>query len=323
MEERTFSIAPEQAGMRLDRFLTEQFSDRSRSQIQRWIREDRARVDGIVRPARHVVELGEIVTVTVPEPEPTVLVPVALPLQIVYEDDALVVIDKPPGLQVHPGAGPSRTTLVHALLHRYPGWDAPGPAQRPGIVHRLDRDTSGLLVVARTHHAYQHLARQIRERTVKRRYLAILWGWPDGASGLIDAPLDRDPRDRRRIAVRAGGRIARTRWRVLHRFEHLSVVELILETGRTHQIRVHCAHLGHPVVGDPTYGQEGPWLERVASVERPFIRAVVSRLKRQALHAYHLALRHPSDDSWCRFESPLPADMDDVLRRLWKQEGTE
>lgn len=323
MEERTFQITPEHAGMRLDVFLTGQFSDRSRSQIQRWIREARVTVAGAPRPARHLVEAGEVVNVQLPEPEATQLVPVDVSLQIVHEDESIVVVDKPAGLQVHPGAGPSRTTLVNALLHRYPKWDAPGPPERPGIVHRLDRDTSGLLVVARTHHAYQHLARQIRQREVKRRYLSLVWGSPEGDHGLIDAPLERDPRDRRRIAVRSGGRSARTHWRVVHRFENFSLLELILETGRTHQIRVHCEHVGHPVVGDPTYGNDSRWMERVPSPDRPLTRAIVSRLKRQALHAYHLALRHPADDSWCRFESPLPPDLDGVLRRLWKQEGTE
>ena len=323
MEARTFQILPEQAGIRLDRFLTEQFSDRSRSQIQKWIREERVQVDGAPRPARHLVEAGEVVSVQVPEPEAIPLAPADIPIPIVHEDDSIVVVDKPAGLQVHPGAGPARPTLVHALLHRYPGWVAPGPPERPGIVHRLDRDTSGLLVVARTHHAYQHLARQIRQRGVKRRYLALVWGSPEGESGSIDVPLQRDPRDRRRIAVIAGGREARTHWKVIHRFEHLALLEIVLETGRTHQIRVHCEHLGHPVVGDPTYGNDQRWMERVPSVERPLVRAIVSRLKRQALHAYHLALRHPMDDAWCRFESPLPPDMDGVLRRFWKQEGSE
>lgn len=322
MEERNFEVASEQAGQRLDRFLTEQFPDRSRSQIQRWIREERVRVDGAARPARHLVEPGEVVAVMLPEPERSHLVPVDFPIDIVFEDDSILVVDKPAGLQVHPGAGAPRTTLVNVLLHRYPEWNAPGPPERPGIVHRLDRDTSGLLVVARTHQAYQHLARQIRQRGVKRRYLALVWGSPEGEHGLVDAPLERDPRDRRRIAVRSGGRTARTHWKVIHRFENFSLLELVLETGRTHQIRVHCEHLGHPVVGDPTYGNDARWMERVPSPERPLTRAIVSRLKRQALHAYHLALRHPMDDSWCRFESPLPPDIEGVLGRLSAQEGT-
>ncbi|MCA9726261.1 MAG: RluA family pseudouridine synthase [Candidatus Eisenbacteria bacterium] len=322
MEERAFSVDPEQAGERLDLFVSGRFPDRSRSQIQRWIREERIRVDGIVRPARHRVEAGETVLVSVPAPESPTLAPLDIPLPIVYEDEALGVVDKPSGLQVHPGAGPARPTLVQALLAQWPGWEAPGPPERPGVVHRLDRETSGLLVVAKTAHAYLNLSRQIRERQVKRRYLALVWGSPDGPEGVVDAPLGRDPRDRRRIAVRRDGRFARTHWRVLRRFEHFTVVELVLETGRTHQIRVHCELLGHPVVGDPTYGHDATWLERVPQPERPLARAVSSRLKRQALHAYHLAFKHPSDDSPCRFESPLPADMDAVVGRLWKQEGT-
>jgi 23S rRNA pseudouridine1911/1915/1917 synthase len=189
-------------------------------------------------------------------------------------------------------------------------------------VHRLDLGTSGLLAVARTQAAYQRFARQIRERQFRRRYLALLWGGPPGERGTVDAPLGRDLHDRRRIAVRAGGREARTHWRVIRRFRHVTLAELVLETGRTHQIRVHCRHLGHPVLGDPTYGHDASWLDRVPTPERGDLRWVSSRLKRQALHAYHLALRHPSDDSWCRFESPLPADMDMVLRRLSEREGS-
>lgn len=320
MSERSFVIAPEEEGRRLDQFVTAHFSDRSRTEVQRWIKEGRVRIGARTEPARYRVSAGELVVVTPPEPRPAALSPRELPLVIVFEDLDLAVLDKPPGLQVHPGAGDDRTTLVHALLHRYPNWDAPGSALRPGLVHRLDRDTSGLLVVARSHRAFQHLIREVRDRRVTRRYLALVWGTPSERSGTIAAPVDRDLRDRRRMAVRPGGREAVTHYRLVRAFADLSWIEFQLETGRTHQIRVHAAHLGHPVVGDPTYGDDPGWLARISPGERTWTRRVLRNLNRQALHAYHLAFHHPVGGQ-CRFEAPVPGDLSGVLESLSDEPG--
>lgn len=302
--------------MRIDRWVAERCPEASRSQIQGWIRGGRVTVDGAVVPARHRVAPGETVRVVMPLPKPSVLEPMEVAFSCVYEEDDFLVVDKPAGLQVHPGSGPMRPTLAHGLLARDPGWDPPGPPERPGIVHRLDRDTSGLLVVARTARAYLALGRQIREREVSRRYVALVWGELPAESGRIEAPIGRHARERTRMAVRRQGRPAATRWRVLQRFEQITWVEIALETGRTHQIRVHFSHLGHPVVGDPTYGRDGLWVQRFAGPERGFYRDLARRLNRQALHAYHLAFDRPGDGQRVRCESPIPNDMEAALRGL-------
>jgi len=216
---------------------------------------------------------------------------------------------------VHPGAGIPRTTLAHALLARWPGWDPPGSPTRPGILHRLDRDTSGLLAVARSARAYQELTQAMAARAVTRRYVALVVGGPELDAGEIDAPIGRDARDRRRMAVRRGGRPARTEWRIVRRFDTLSLLDLTLGTGRTHQIRVHLAHAGFPVFGDPVYGGAAA-LQRVSRERRPALESLRRRLSRQALHAYHLAFRHPVGGDRLRFEAPVPADMDEVLVAL-------
>jgi 23S rRNA pseudouridine1911/1915/1917 synthase len=245
-----------------------------------------------------------------------------LPLEIVYEDEHLAVIAKPAGLVVHPGAGADRTTLAHALLARWPGWDPPGSLRRPGIVHRLDRDTSGLLVVARTPRAYLSLVRQISSREVTRRYIALCWGGPDRDAGRETGPIGRDPRDRKRMAVRHDGRSALTEWRVLRRFDTVSLLDIALGTGRTHQVRVHLSHAGHPVFGDPGYGGTGAWLNRVGEARRAEMRVYLQRLARQALHAYYLAFRHPAGGGVCRFELPVPPDMEAVFESLAGEEAS-
>lgn len=313
--EQRFQISSEDEGRRLDHYVTARFPDRSRTEAQRWITDGRVVVAGKVQPSRYRVSTGEEVVVTPPAPKPQSLDAREMPLVIVFEDADLVVIDKPAGLQVHPGAGDDRDTLAHGLLHRYPDWDAPGSPFRPGLVHRLDRDTSGLLVVARSHRAFQHLTREVRDRNVTRRYLALVWGAPAESAGTIEAPIDRDLRDRRKMGVRSGGRPAVTHYRTVRSFEDLTWVEFQLETGRTHQIRVHAAHLGNPVVGDPTYGDDPGWLARISPGERTWTRRILRNLNRQALHAYHLAFHHPVGGH-CRFEAPVPGDLSGVLESL-------
>ncbi len=309
------------SGRRLDAWLAGQFDEYSRTRLQTWIREGRVLLDGIVVRVGTPLAAGSIVIVRIPEPAPAALEPEPIPLNILHEDEHVLVLLKPAGLQVHPGAGAPRPTLVHALLHHYPGVAFPGPPERPGIIHRLDRDTSGLMLVARTPLAYRRLGRQIMERTVTRRYIALVWGDLDRDAGLIEHPIARDPRDRRRMAVVPGGRAASTRWRVLLRFDSLSLLDIGLGTGRTHQIRVHLSHEGHPVFADAAYGGGRVRLERVQADRRAFHAELLRRLNRQALHAYHLAFRHPVGGGWMRFEAPVPADLDEILTRLAGQGG--
>jgi 23S rRNA pseudouridine1911/1915/1917 synthase len=257
------------------------------------------------------------VRVALPEPRTVVLEPEAMPLTIVHEDDDIVVIDKPAGLVVHPGAGVDRGTLVHALLHRYPEIASVGGPGRPGIVHRLDKDTSGLMVVARSARAYRALVEDLRTHTVQRTYGALVWGEPRAAEGSLETRIGRHPRDRQRMAVlRQGGKDARTHWRVTERFEMAARLEIRLETGRTHQIRVHMAHLGHPVVGDALYGGRVKKELSPDPEQRSLAAALLQCLSRQALHASALALTHPVTQTLLAFESPWPADMTDALVRL-------
>lgn len=245
------------------------------------------------------------------------LAPEAIPLAIVYEDDAILVIDKPAGLVVHPGAGVRSGTLVHALLHHAPAIATVGGATRPGLVHRLDRQTSGLLVAAKTERAYRALVEAMRRREVRRVYAALVWGDPREDAGTIDGAIGRDPRTRTRMAiVTRGGKPARTHWRVRERFGPASLLDVTLETGRTHQIRVHLAHVRHPVVGDPTYGGRDRKQLSAPGSERSLHAAVLEGLPRQALHAAELALAHPVTGEPLRFTSPLPQDIIRALELL-------
>lgn len=299
------------AGARLDRFLATQPALGTRSQVKQLVDGGRVTVGGTVRKAGFLVRAGMEIVVDVPAPVASTIEPEALPLTVVYEDAALLVIDKPAGMVVHPAPGSRRGTVVHALLHRL-GALAVGPAERPGIVHRLDKDTSGLLVVARTVESLEGLARQFRLRTVDKRYVALVHGAMRGSKGTIDRPIGRDPRDRKRMSVLAAGRgrAAVTHWSVRERFPGATLVDVRLETGRTHQIRVHLASLGHPIVADATYGAR-----RRAAADAA---AILSACPRQALHAARLAFAHPLTGDPLAFESPLPADLSDVVESLRK-----
>ena len=266
-------------------------------------------VNGRTAKASLRLKPGDEVRITLPEPRVLALVPEAIPLEVVYEDADLVVVDKPAGLVVHPGAGVPRGTLVHALLHRYPEVAAVGGAGRPGIVHRLDKDTSGLLLVARSPRAYLRLIEAMRRREVHRVYHALIWGSPRAASGTIEGAIGRDPRERKRMAVvRRGGKPARTHWKVRERFGLASWLEVHLDTGRTHQIRVHLAHLGHPVLGDPVYGGRIKKGLSAREPQRSLADAVLACLPRQALHASELELPHPITGRPLAFVSPWPDD---------------
>ncbi|HEY1474930.1 MAG TPA: RluA family pseudouridine synthase [Pseudolabrys sp.] len=320
----TVKIAAEEHGQRLDRVLAARIPALSRSRLKALILDGQVTIRGAVAartirdPACHV-NSGDTVTVTLPEPEQAKPAGEAIPLTIVYEDDALIVIDKPAGLVVHPAAGHAKGTLVNALIaHCGASLSGIGGVKRPGIVHRLDKDTTGLMVVAKTDQAHRALSAQFAAKTesgIERGYLALVWGAPTRAQGTINAPLDRHPQARDKRAVREGGRPAVTHWQVLERFAGAdgkpvaSLLACTLETGRTHQIRVHLAHIGHPILGDATYGTG---FKTKATRLGPQARAALEGLGRQALHAYLLAIEHPQTGKSLRLQSELPGD----LRRL-------
>jgi 23S rRNA pseudouridine1911/1915/1917 synthase len=321
------TVAADEAGLRLDRFLASRLSDISRSRLQALIRAGAVTLNGAtIGDAGLRVKPGDTVRVAVPEPEPAGPAPEAMALDIVYEDDFLIVIDKPPGLVVHPGAGHETGTLVNALLaHCGAGLSGIGGVRRPGIVHRLDKDTSGLLVVAKTDVAHRALAEQFaahgRDGRLERRYLAVVWGGLPRPSGTIELSLARSSQNRTKIAVsgREDARHAITHWRRLEVFDDregkpiASLVELALETGRTHQIRVHMAHIGHPVMGDAVYGAG---FKSSAARLAEGAAAALRKLSRQALHAATLGFVHPKTGETFSFTRPPPADMQRLIDSL-------
>jgi 23S rRNA pseudouridine1911/1915/1917 synthase len=300
------------AGSRIDRFVAVRLPSLSRARVQALLDEGRVQLDG--RPARASQRLraGQLVVVEVPEPEPALPRPEDIPLKVVHEDAHLLVVDKPAGITVHPGAGRASGTLVNALLHHVRDLSGIGGVLRPGIVHRLDRGTSGLLVVAKDDETHRALARQFAERTVEKEYVAIVLGTPSRAEAEIAAAIGRDPVHRKRMSARvARGRAARSHYRTLERLDGATLLRVRIHTGRTHQIRVHLASIGHPVAGDSTYGGRRP-----APSKRETSREALQSLGRPALHAARLAFTHPATGQRLVFESPLPEDLRLLLERL-------
>jgi 23S rRNA pseudouridine1911/1915/1917 synthase len=298
------TVEPASAGARLDRWLSERLTDLSRARLQSLIRGGLVRVDGAASKAAHRLRGGERVEIEVPPAADETLTPESVPLSIVYEDPHVLVVDKPAGMVVHPGAGRSGGTLAAAILAHAPTTAGVGGPRRPGIVHRLDKDTSGLLVVAKTPQAYDDLVEQLAARTVTRRYLAVGHGRVRTNEAVVDAPIGRHPTDRVKMAIRPAGRGKRavTRYRVLERCAEFTLVEVRLETGRTHQIRVHLASLGHPVVGDSVYG-------------KPRTRSPIP-LDGYALHATGLAFVHPAFRKVIECAAPIPARIERLLLHL-------
>lgn len=298
-----FVVPPALAGERLDRVVA-MLAEVSRRHAAALVTGEQVSIDGVctTRVAHRVAE-GDVVAMPVPEPEPTLRPAPEIALDIVHIDDAVIVVNKPADLVVHPASGTKEPTLIEALLARFPDiGDAGGDPQRPGVVHRLDRGTSGLIMVARTDAAREDLSEQLRQRSVHRSYLALVWGAVEGAGGLIDAPLGRSPRDATRRAVVADGKSARTRFEVLHRIDEpdMTLLRCQLETGRTHQIRAHLEAIGHPVLGDQRYGPS----RDTVGLSRPF------------LHAQALGFMHPELDEYLQFWAPVPEDLAELARRL-------
>ncbi len=316
-------MTDERSGVRLDRFLADTHTDLSRSRLRQLLDAGAVTRGGeTIRDANHRVKPGETYLIDVPHPAPATPQGEDIPLIVVYEDKDLIVIDKPAGLVVHPAAGNPDGTLVNALIaHCGDSLSGVGGVARPGIVHRLDKDTSGLLVAAKTERAMASLAKQFANHTIERAYNAVVWGSPRLGDGVIDTQIGRNPFDRKRMGVlRAGGKEARTHYRVVERFGDperplASLLECRLETGRTHQIRVHLTHLGHPLIGDASYGRarQAP---RPKTPDEEMAFAAATNFPRQALHAYILGFQHPSLHKTLRFESKWPEDLSSLIAAL-------
>lgn len=297
-------VDSELAGQRLDVVLARLEPTLSRAQVQRLIEQGEIVVSGAPAKPAHKLRVGERIDGRVPEPIPARLDPQAIPLAILHEDADLVVIDKPAGMVVHPAAGHARGTLVNALLHHCRDLSGVGGELRPGIVHRLDKDTSGVIVVAKHDLAHRSLAAQWKQHSIDREYLAFVRGAPRTATGTVDAPIGRHPTDRKRMSTRArAGRSAVTHWRIEERLREATLLRVRLETGRTHQIRVHMASISLPILGDPVYG---------GGRARPAALGIT----RQALHAAVLGFTHPTTGTRVRFESTLPSDLQALLEAL-------
>jgi len=295
-------IGEDEAGERIDKMLSEALEDVSRSQLQDWIRDGHVTVNGAAVKPNYKLSLGDEVVVRPPEPELTELVPEPIPLDVKYEDSDVIVVNKPRGMVVHPAVGHRSGTLVNALMHHCKDLSGINGEIRPGIVHRIDKDTSGLLMAAKNDVAHNSLAAQLKEHSVTRRYVAVVHGVLQHDQGTIDAPIGRDPQDRKLFTVTdRGGKHAVTHFVVLERFAEHTVVELMLETGRTHQIRVHMKFIGHPLVGDPVYGRA-----RTRTMDVPG----------QALHAAVLGFTHPRTGERLTFEAPIPEEMQEFIENL-------
>ena len=306
-----FQLSVITAGERLDRWLTDQINDLSRSRVQKLIEQGHIQINQqVCKSCKQVMQAGDRVQVTIPPVEPLDLAAVAMPLDILYEDEQLLIVNKPVGLVVHPAPGHLNDTLVNALLAYCEDLAGIGGVERPGIVHRLDKDTSGALAIAKTDLAHQNLQAQFKTKTARRDYLAVVYGALSADKGTVDAPVGRHLSDRKKMAVvpeTKGGRRAVTHWQVAERLGNYSLVQFALETGRTHQIRVHSTHIGHPVVGDPVYGSG---------------RSVGVNLPGQALHAWKLRLLHPVTADPIQVTAPIPSHILTLLEVLRRRAGS-
>ena len=312
-QELTFPTGSEPT--RLDQFVAGAVENLTRAAAQRLIEAGLVTVDGTPKKPSLKLKGGEQVAVTIPPPVPAQPAAETIPLEILYEDGDLVVVNKPAGMVVHPGAGNASGTLVNALLGHCRDLSGIGGELRPGIVHRIDKDTSGVLVVAKNDPAHRALSHQFKEHTIKRVYLALVFGSPKGEKGKIASVIGRHPVDRKRMSGKARrGKEAVTHWQAVSRYHGVTLMRLKLETGRTHQIRVHLTEAGHPLVGDAVYGGTG----RLATIQDPKLRELIKELGRQALHAKTLGFIHPATGQYLEFDTELPADMARVIEYLEK-----
>jgi 23S rRNA pseudouridine1911/1915/1917 synthase len=295
---------------RLDRYLSQELSDLSRARIQQLIQQGCVQVNDTVCTSKKInLKTGDRITLEIPAIQPLELIAEDIPLDILYEDDELIILNKPAGLVVHPAPGHPDGTLVNALLAHCPNLPGIGGIQRPGIVHRLDKDTTGAIVIAKTDRAYQHLQAQLQAKTARREYLGLIYGVPKTDTGSINLPIGRNPQDRKKmdvVSVEEGGRAAITHWQVKERFGNYTLMHFQLETGRTHQIRVHSAKIGHPIVGDPIYSSA---------------HSVGVNLPGQALHAWKLQLQHPVSGDLVEVTAPLPRSLTTLLEVLRRRSG--
>lgn len=312
-------VTEDQSSRRLDAYLAGNAPEITRSMFARLIEDGCVTINGSSEKASYKVKAGDVIAYSIPAPKPAHAQPEEIPLDIIYEDDDIIVINKPKGMVVHPAPGAREGTLVNALLAHCKGLASVGGVERPGIVHRLDKDTSGVMVVAKNDDAYQSLQKQIQARTAQRRYLALVWGDPKWTDAVVDAPIGRHPADRKKMAVIESSarrsRAAVTELHVLERYGPMTLIEARLQTGRTHQVRVHSAYAHHPVVGDPVYSGN----RRLESGGREFVQEVnrlIGRLHGQALHAVRLSFDHPRTGERMEFTAPLPDDVEALLTFL-------
>lgn len=304
----TAKIPEEMAGMRLDQCLAEVFPDYSRSKLQTWIKAGRVTVNQHSLKSKDKIDGGELIELDAEAEEVMEYEAEDIPLEIIYEDESILIVNKPAGLVVHPAVGHWDGTLVNALLNHSPELKS---LPRAGIVHRLDKDTSGLLMVAKTLKAHNSLTQQLQERSITREYLALVKGWMT-AGGTVDEPLGRHPNDRKRHVVREDGKHAVTHYRLEKRLKRHTLVRVKLETGRTHQIRVHMAYIKYPLVGDQSYGGRFQMLANCSE----YLEEVLRNFKRQALHATKLGLQHPETDEYLEWELPMPEDMEILIKAI-------
>jgi 23S rRNA pseudouridine1911/1915/1917 synthase len=311
----TYTIESAAAGQRLDTYIAGCLDDCSRSHAALLIRKGFVQVNGQCCKAGYRVKINDSIIATLPPPIPTELVAEPLHLEILFEDSDLLIINKSAGLVVHPAAGHRTGTLVHGILYHCPDLEGIGTEKRPGIVHRLDKDTSGILVVAKKARAHHELSRQFKSRSIQKHYLALVAGSPKSHQGRIDLPVGRHPVERKKMSTRSTrGREALTLWRVQERLTGATLLDVELKTGRTHQIRVHCQAMGFPIVGDSVYGWKGA-LRKIAAGNAG-LQAAFKDVKRQMLHAHQLSFSHPADGRALSFEAPIPSDMAELLEQL-------
>ncbi|MDD2738247.1 MAG: 23S rRNA pseudouridine(1911/1915/1917) synthase RluD [Methylomonas lenta] len=308
----TARVPDELAGMRLDQCLAEMFPDYSRSKLQTWVKDGRVLVDGEQRKGREKLDGGEEIELDAEAEQVVEYDAEDIPLDIIYEDESILIVNKPAGLVVHPAVGNWTGTLVNALLNHAPHLDT---LPRAGIVHRIDKETSGLLMVAKTLQAHNSLVEQLQERSIHREYLALVKGWMT-AGGTVDQPIGRHPVDRKRNAVRRDGKEAVTHYRLEQRFKRHTLIRVKLETGRTHQIRVHMTHINYPLIGDQVYGGRF----QMPAECNPALAEALRSFKRQALHATKLGLEHPETGEYMEWELPMPEDMQNLIKLLTENE---